>query len=75
MAMAPGGVNKGASLELQEMPDRSPWQRGVFNGLAQVIVQADADAGPIQLRATSDGLAPAVITIDSEPYPALPILP
>jgi len=70
-----GGVNKGASLELQEMPDRSPWQRGVFNGLAQVIVQADADAGPIQLRATSDGLAPAVITIDSEPYPALPILP
>jgi beta-galactosidase len=70
-----GGVDKGANLEFEEKPDQSPWQRSVFNGLAQVIVQSDADAGPIQLRATADGLTPAMITIDSEPQHALSIVP
>jgi beta-galactosidase len=39
--------------------------RSLFNGLAQVIVQADADGrGRITLRAIAPGLKPASLTID-----------
>jgi beta-galactosidase len=36
-----------------------PARRSLFNGLAQVIVQATRDPGEIRLTATADGLAPA----------------
>ncbi len=38
-------------------------QRSLFNGLAQVIVQAPAAAGALHLTAEADGLAPATSTI------------
>ncbi|KQN25665.1 beta-galactosidase [Sphingomonas sp. Leaf33] len=38
--------------------------RRLFNGLAQVIVHADAGRGPTVLRATAPGLKPATLTID-----------
>jgi beta-galactosidase len=43
------------------------WQRSTFNGLAQVIVQADKTAGEIKLTASSDGLAPTTVTIQARP--------
>ncbi|WP_081974347.1 beta-galactosidase GalA [Sphingomonas taxi] len=45
--------------------------RSLFNGLAQVLVQADAAArGTIVLRATAPGLKPARLTIDRVAVPA-----
>jgi beta-galactosidase len=38
-----------------------PWQRHVFNGWAQVIVQSTGQAGTGVLKATSQGLRPALI--------------
>ena len=40
-----------------------PWQRRLFNGLAQVIVQSSDAAQPIRLLATSPGLASAELTL------------
>jgi len=42
---------------------RPPWSRRLFNGLAQVIVQSSGEPGPIVLRASAAGLAPAELTL------------
>jgi len=59
----PGGVNKGVSLEFEKRTIPADWQRSAFNGLAQVIIQSEAGAGEIQLKASGDGIASAVATI------------
>ena len=41
-------------------------QRSLFNGLAQVIVQAPATAGPLRLTAEADALAPATSAIEAK---------
>ena len=51
------------------------WQRHVFNGLAQVIVQSAKVPGKIQLTALSDGLAPATLEISAQPSPPRPAVP
>jgi beta-galactosidase len=38
-------------------------QRKAFHGLALAIVQSKGRAGQIVLKATADGLAPALVTI------------
>ncbi|MEO6279232.1 beta-galactosidase GalA [Roseateles sp.] len=42
----------------------APWQRSVFNGQAQVILQSTGEPGRATLRAVSDGLAPATTEIE-----------
>jgi beta-galactosidase len=64
---ASGGINKGASLEFHEKPAPANWQRSVFNGLAQVIVQASKQPGEMKLTARAEGLKPAEITLTSRP--------
>lgn len=44
--------------------------RSLFNGLAQVIVAADAGRGRVTMRATATGLRPAMLTIDRLAIPA-----
>jgi beta-galactosidase len=39
------------------------WKRRLFNGLAQVLVQAGRSAGTMTLRASTPGLAPTVLNI------------
>jgi beta-galactosidase len=70
-----GGVNKGVSLEILQKPIPPAWQRSVFNGLAQVIVQADKQPGTLTLTARSPGLEPATLNITAGaavPRPAVP---
>jgi beta-galactosidase len=43
-----------------------PWRRSLFNGLAQVIVQSSAAAGPIRLIATAPGLERAELTLAAQ---------
>jgi beta-galactosidase len=52
---------------IQMVTPASPWSRKLFNGLAQVIVQSTKDAGEITLTATSPGLKPSVLKIQSKP--------
>jgi len=49
-----------------------PARRSLFNGLAQVIVQADAEPGLIRLTASSEGLQTATAEVAklSVPLPA-----
>jgi beta-galactosidase len=48
-------------------PEQFDWgvgKRSLFNGLAQFIVRAGTGRGRIEVRATAEGLKPAVLTID-----------
>jgi beta-galactosidase len=50
--------------------------RRLFNGLAQVIVRSQrAGSGPLVLRATSEGLAPAEVSLAVQAVPAIPAVP
>jgi beta-galactosidase len=51
------------------------WRRNLFSGLAQVIVQTTREPGEIQLTASSDGLAPATVTLRSQPSASRPSVP
>ena len=70
-----GGVNKGVTLQFADQPAAPEWQRSVFNGLAQIIVQATRAPGEIQLTASADGLSPATVTIRSQPCAPRPFVP
>ncbi|HEV2327297.1 MAG TPA: beta-galactosidase GalA [Verrucomicrobiae bacterium] len=71
------GVGNGdpSCHEPDQYPTQTGWQRSVFNGLAQIIVQSTKVSGEITLTATADGLQPQTIYIQSqacEPRPAVP---
>jgi len=51
------------------------WQRSVFNGLAQVIVQSKREAGEIKLTARSTGLGEGTITLAANPASLRPAVP
>jgi beta-galactosidase len=52
-------------LTLRTTTPAAPWERSVFNGHAQVILQSNGTAGRATLRAHGEGLAPATLTIDT----------
>ena len=61
-----GGLNPDVNVELVGKPVTADWSRSVFNGLAQIMVQAKKDAGEIKLTATAEGLSPATTTLESQ---------
>jgi beta-galactosidase len=69
------GVNKGATLQVQDRSEPPVWKRSVFNGLAQIIVQSTRDAGTLRLTARSAGLQPVTATIRSQACALRPVLP
>jgi beta-galactosidase len=71
----PGGVNKGAWLEIRQQTVPPRWQRSVFNGLAQLILQASKENGALTLKVTSPGLDPAAVTITCRQAEARPAVP
>ena len=70
-----GGVNKGVSLVFLEKPVAPAWQRSVFNGLAQILVQADQQPGTLTLTARSPGLEPATLNINASAVTPRPFAP
>jgi hypothetical protein len=64
-----GGVNKGVSLDIQDNPVATNWKRSVFNGLAQVIVQAGTNASEIRLTARAEGLSENTVVIPTKQCP------
>jgi beta-galactosidase len=71
----PGGVEKGVAMSIAGLPSPAPWQRSVFNGLAQVIVQAGKDPGKIQITASSPGLTGTTLEIPAQPATPRPAVP
>lgn len=71
----PGGINKGVTLQFQEKPTPVQWQRSVFNGLAQIIVQSSKEPGELKLTARADGLTAARATVTAQPCAPRPAVP
>jgi beta-galactosidase len=71
----PAGISRGVTLRLQADPPAAQWKRSVFNGLAEVIVQASRETGPLKLTARSAGLEPATLVLQALPVTARPALP
>jgi beta-galactosidase len=69
------GLNQGVRLRLQEKPGTVQWQRSVFNGFAQIIVQSSQEAGLIKLTARPEGLPPTTIVLRSNAVPLRSALP
>jgi beta-galactosidase len=61
-----GGLGNGIALRFYKKNEVLKWQRSVFNGLAQVIVQSTAAPGEIKLTASADGLTPASARVQSQ---------
>jgi len=61
-----GGLNPNVTVGLIAKPTSLPWSRSLFNGLAQVIVQATKEAGEFKLTATGEGLTPATTTVQTK---------
>jgi beta-galactosidase len=70
-----GGIDKGVTLRLAGKPEMPQWQRSVFNGLAQIIVQSTQAPGEIKLTARSEGLSPATVVIQARPATPRPAVP
>jgi beta-galactosidase len=61
-----GGLGNGVTLRIFKKAAAPLWQRSVFNGLAQVIVQSAHDAGEVMLTATAVGLTSASALIQTK---------
>lgn len=59
---------------LQIVKPAEQWKRKLFSGLAQVIVQSTGEAGEITLRASSEGLKPAIVKIKAQAIKPEPIV-
>jgi len=70
-----GGINKGVSLSFQSKPVPANWKRSVFNGLAQVIIQAGREPSEIRLTAHSGGLADNTVVIQARGHSPRPEAP
>ena len=73
--VAQGGLNPNVNVQIVGHVITAPWARSLFNGLAQVIVQSTRDAGEFKLTASSDGLAPAIATVQTQPCAPRPSMP
>ncbi len=60
-----GGLGNNVVLKFVKKPEPLEWQRSIFNGYAQVLVQSEMAAGEIKLTATANGLASAVVLINT----------
>jgi len=72
---AGGGISKGVTLQFADKSVAPEWQRSVFNGLAQILVQSTREPGEIKLTASADALSPASVTIPSQPCAPRPFVP
>ncbi len=60
---------------LQVRTPAPTWQRNLFNGYAQIIVQAGTQSGAIKLSAQAKNLKTATATLPTEPTSPLPFVP
>jgi beta-galactosidase len=51
------------------------WKRRVFNGLAQIVIQAGIEPGELKLSALSEGLETATLSVPTKPRAPRPAVP
>jgi beta-galactosidase len=61
-----GGICKNVTLEFRQKTEPLNWQRSVFNGLAQIIVQSTREPGEIKLTASGEGLSSTTESIQTK---------
>jgi beta-galactosidase len=61
-----GGIQGSPGLVRMTVPP-APWKRGLFSGLAQIIVQSTGQPGEITLTAKSPGVTDAGLKIQAQP--------
>jgi beta-galactosidase len=69
------GPTLGVRLRMLDKPAPVQWQRSVFNGLAEVLVQSSKQAGEMTLTARSDGLKTASVVLHAAPVALRPEVP
>lgn len=67
----PGGINPRVNIVVCKQPAK-PWSRSLFNGLAQIIVQATREVGEVRLSASADGLSRATAVVRTQPGTSQP---
>ena len=68
------GLNQGVELRLVDQPAAPAWSRSTFNGLAQIILRAGKQTGPLALTARAAGVAAATLPLSTSaatPRPSL----
>ncbi len=70
-----GGLNPKVTVDITVKPGALTWSRSLFNGRAQVIVQASRDAGEIKLSASASGLKPVAAVVKTQPCKPRPFAP
>jgi len=60
-----GGLGNGVAVRVFKKSESPQWQRSVFNGLAQVLVQSSGKPGELRLTATANGITPAAMTVEA----------
>lgn len=61
-----GGLNPTVHLEMIPKATSAQWSRSLFNGLAQVIVQAVRTPGSFTLTASAEGLIPVAVRVEPQ---------
>jgi len=59
---------------IQVLQPPAPWKRKLFSGLAQVVIQSTGGTGNIILKATSQGVKQASVTINAQPTKPRPAI-
>ncbi|MEO7100597.1 MAG: hypothetical protein ABI162_14640 [Luteolibacter sp.] len=70
-----GGLYPATTANIVSKPEPAAWSRSLFNGQAQIIVQASRDAGVFTLSTSSNGLKSATTVVKTqrcEPRPSAP---
>ncbi len=70
-----GGLYPATTVDIIGNPEPVVWSRSLFNGQAQVIVQASGDAGVFDLTASADGLTPSTTVVKTQPCAPRPSAP
>jgi beta-galactosidase len=71
----PGGLKQDVNLDIVTEALPGNWERSLFNGLAQVIVQAQTEPGEVKLTASAAGLQSAEVTVVAQPAVRRPHVP
>ena len=62
-------------VEIQGGPIPADWKRSVFNGLAQIVIQAGKEPGELKLTARSEGLEPTTLSVPTRSCALRPAVP
>ena len=70
-----GGLYPATAVDIVSQPEPAAWSRSLFNGQAQIIVQASRESGVFTLSTTADELKSATAVVKTQPCAPRPFAP